>query len=137
MSLIDELLSRLNANASGPVSGGHGLLAWWLHRAQLNRPRSSAYPHCPLGRGDLTGRKNLSDKGLALYLRSRALGCGELRAVDHRSACGKLDGVDVESLTAKGRPGTRAGRTAANVTIDSQGRRAPADSGILDADLRR
>jgi len=86
-----------------------GFLAWWLHRAQLNRPEAVPTRTARLVRGDLTGRKNLSDKGLALYLRSRALGCGELRAVDHRSACGKLDGVDVESLTAKGRPGTGLG----------------------------
>src|ERR1019366_10383304 len=69
-SLIGELLPWLNANAPGPVGGIHGLLALWLDRAEQNRPRSSADPHCPLGRGHLTRRKNggradFGDGGLA------------------------------------------------------------------------
>src|ERR1035437_4507400 len=121
-SLIGELLSRLDANAPSPVRAVHGPLAVWLNLAEQDYPRCRANTDHTFGRGDLTGRQDL--------------GCADL-TVDQGNVRGESDGGDLEPLAAESRPGAGAGRAAANVAINSQGRRVPADSRVLDADLRR
>src|SRR5450756_1690576 len=125
---MSEPLSPLKTNAAGPVRGVHGPLALWLNRAEQNGAGGRADTDCPLGRGDLTGRKNFGCLCFVYH---------HLAAVDHRSIRDKRDGVDLESLTTERRPGTRRGRAPANVAINSQSWCAPADSGVLGADLRR